>query len=85
MSETKESETEEDTETSEQPPLTEEYVGHFLKDLDMIREEIVEREEQTADMKWVEERRKIVDEMIQIVRENPSMPRTVLEDLLLLQ
>ena len=60
-------------------------MGHFLKDLDMIREEIVEREEQTADMKWVEERRKIVDEMIQIVRENPSMPRTVLEDLLLLQ
>ena len=85
MSETKESETEEDTETSEQPPLTEEYVAHFLKDLDMIREEIVEREEQTADMKWVEERRKIVDEMIQIVQENPSMPRTVLEDLLLLQ
>lgn len=60
-------------------------MGHFLKDLDMIREEIVEREEQTADMKWVEERRKIVDEMIQIVQENPSMPRTVLEDLLLLQ
>lgn len=33
----------------------------------MIREEIVEREEHLAETQWVDERRKIVDEMIQIV------------------